>query len=234
MIRDNSRREAPRSSSDRTRRSSDTEGSPASILAMRDWLDWRRRARPACVRRRRRRRSRRLVASRTFRSIYAASSALRRRNSFAVPIFQPLASSRRRFSSRTVVFPQSPGARINDGLRGRPRLLAEDFQDHDGVEVKTVHDSPVNSCVPDSQLVTARPHHWHRLRPRQADRLPLLEQTKQITDLDPGRSGEGRRLDLSVKPHERLRSGSPPLRYVRSDMESGRSGRAGRAVPRMR
>src|SRR5439155_16530052 len=70
MIRDNSRREVPRISSDLISRSSDTEGSPASILAMRDWLDWRRFARSACVRLRRRRRLRRPVASRALRSMY--------------------------------------------------------------------------------------------------------------------------------------------------------------------
>jgi len=45
MIRDSSWREAPRISSELISRSNDTEGSPASILAMRDWLDWRRLAR---------------------------------------------------------------------------------------------------------------------------------------------------------------------------------------------
>lgn len=203
MILDNSQREAPRMSSDLTSRSNDTEGSPASILATRDWLDWRRFARPACVRLRRRRRSRSPVASRTLRSIYAASSALRPRNSRAVPIFQPLASSRRRFSSRIVVLPQSADACVNDALRRRSRLLAEDLQDHHGVGVEPVHDSPVTSGVTDSQLVTARARNRHRPRPRQAKRLPLLQQTEQVTGLDPGRLGEGRRLDLSVKPNER-------------------------------
>jgi hypothetical protein len=204
MIRDNSRREAPRIKSDLIRRSSDTEGSPASIFAIRDWLDWRRFARSACVRLRRCRRSRRPVASRTLRSMYAVSSALRPRNSCAVPIFQPLASSRRRFSSRTVVLPPPPSARVNDRLRRRPCLLAEDLQNHHGVGVEPVHDSPVSSGVTDSQFVTARSHNGHRPRPRHPDRLPLLQQTKQITGLDPGRLGEWRRLDLSVKPYERL------------------------------
>src|SRR5437870_3203516 len=103
MIRDSSRREVPRISRDLTSRSKDTEGSPASIFAMRDWLDWRRLARSACVRLRRRRRSRRPTANRALRSIYAASSALRRRNSWAFPNFQPFASKRRRFASRMVV-----------------------------------------------------------------------------------------------------------------------------------
>ncbi len=198
MIRDSSRREAPRISSDLTRRSRDTEGSPASIFAMRDWLDWRRFARPACVRLRRRRRSRRPVASRTLRSIYAASSALRPRNCCGVPIFQPLASSRLRFPSRTLVLPQSPDARVNDDLWRRPRLLAEDLQNHHGVGVEPVHDSPVSSGVTDPELMTARPHNGHRPRLRHADRLPLLQQTKQITGLDPGRLGEWHTSGLSL------------------------------------
>ncbi len=204
MIRDSSRREVPRIRSDLIRRSNDTEGSPASILATRDWLDWRRFARSACVRLRRRRRSRRPVASRTLRSMYAASSSLRCRNSWVVPIFQPLASSRRRFSSRTVVLPQPSGARSNDSLRRRPGLLAEDLQNDHGVGVEPVHDPPVSGCVTDSQLVTAWPHDGHRPRLRHADRLPLLQQTEQITGLDPSRPGKGRRHDLSVKPNERL------------------------------
>jgi hypothetical protein len=94
MIRDNSRREAPSVSSDLIRRSSETDGSPASILAIRDWLDWSRLASSACVRFRRRRHSRNPSASRTLSSTYAASSAVIRRNSWAVPTFQPLASRR--------------------------------------------------------------------------------------------------------------------------------------------
>jgi hypothetical protein len=85
VIRDTSRREAPRMSSDLIRRSKDTEGSAASTFAMRDWLDGRRCARSAGVRFRRCRRSRRPVASLPLRSMCAASSALSRRDSRAVP-----------------------------------------------------------------------------------------------------------------------------------------------------
>src|SRR5436190_15324613 len=178
MIRDNSRREVPRINSDLIRRSSDTEGSPASILAMRDWLDWRRFARSACVRLRRRRRVRRPVASRALRSIYAASSSLGRRNSWAVPNFQPLASNRRRFSSRTVILVQPPDARVDDTLRRRPRLLAEHLQDHHGIGIDPVNDSPVSADVPDAQLGTARTQHRHRSRVWHAKHLPFLQQAK--------------------------------------------------------
>jgi hypothetical protein len=224
MIRDNSRREAPRISSDLTRRSSDTEGSPASILAMRDWLDWRRFARSACVRLWRRRRSRRPVARQTLRSIYEASSALRRRNSRAVPIFQPLASSRRRFSSRTVVLPPPADGRVNDALRRCPRLLAEDLQNHHGVGVEAIHDSPVSSGVTNPQLMTARPHNGHRPRSRQAKRLPRLQQAEQVAGLDPGRLRKGRRLDLSMKPNERP-SARAHSRYSMSDPTCRQSGK---------
>src|SRR5438034_154663 len=204
MIRDSSWREVPRISRDLTSRSRDTEGSPASIFAMRDWLDWRRLARSACVRLRRRRRSRRPMANRALRSIYAASSALRRRNSLAFPNFQPFASKRRRFGSRMVVLPQPASARVNDGLRCGACLLGEDLQNHHGVGVQAVHDSPVRLRVAHSQFMTTGTHNGHRPRLRHAHRLPLLQQAQQITGLHPGRPGKGRGLDLTVKPGERL------------------------------
>src|SRR5271170_7622309 len=49
MIVANSRLDVPRAKSDFTSRSSDTVGSPASILATRDWLDLMARARPSWV-----------------------------------------------------------------------------------------------------------------------------------------------------------------------------------------
>ena len=60
-----SRFDMPRASNERTSRSSETDGSPASILATRDWLERRARARSACVSRRRSRRSRKPCESRT-------------------------------------------------------------------------------------------------------------------------------------------------------------------------
>lgn len=154
MIRDSSRGDAPRTSSDRTRRSSDTVGLPASILATRDWLEPSSVARSACVRRCRCRRSRRLVASRTLRSMNTASSAISRRNSCELPTFQPFVSSRRCLSLRTVVLPESPEGRFDDGWRRSPGLLAEDLQDHDRVRIHPVHDSPVRPDIADTQFVT--------------------------------------------------------------------------------
>ena len=177
MMRDNSRREAPRTSSDLTSRSNETDGSPASILATRDWLEWSRLASWAWVRFRRRRQSRRPIASRTLSSTYAASPALSPRNSRAVPTFQPLASRRRRFSSRTVILPQSADACVDDWLRRRPSGLGEDRQNDNGVGIGAVHDPPIGFGVSNSQFVTARTHDWHRprVRHRQA-RGPVCRQ----------------------------------------------------------
>jgi hypothetical protein len=204
MIRDNSRREAPSVSSDLMRRSSETDGSPASILAIRDWLDWSRLASSACVRCRRRRHSRIPSASRTLSSTYAASSAVSRRKSWAVPTFQPLASRRRRFSSRTVVLPQSADARINHWFQRRPSRLAQDRQNHDGVRIGPVYDSPGGLGVSDAQFVAPWPHHGHRPRVWHRQHLALLQQPKQIAGLDSGRLRERRSPDLSLKPDERL------------------------------
>ena len=71
-------------------------------------------------------------------------------------------------------------------------------------ESQAVHDSPVRLCIAHSQFVTAGPHYGHRSRLRHANRLPLLQQTQQITGFDPGRPGKGRRPDFSVQPDERL------------------------------
>jgi hypothetical protein len=185
-------------------RSRETDGSPASILAILDWLDCSRLASSACVRFRRRLHSRSPTASRTLSSMYAASSAVSRRNSCAVPTFQPFASRRRRFSSRTVVLPQSASARVNDDFRRRASRLAEHRQNHNGVSIGSVHNPPVNFDISDPEFVAVRPHHRHRPRMRHRQHLALLEQPQQIAGLDPRHLGERRRLDLSVKPDDRL------------------------------
>jgi len=79
----------PAVKSDRIKRSIDTDGSPASILATRDWLDLMRRASAACERFlfNRRRLSSRAKETRT--STKAASASVRPRNSLASATFQP-------------------------------------------------------------------------------------------------------------------------------------------------
>lgn len=90
----------PALTSDRTRRSIETEGSPASIFATRDWLDPMRFANTAWESLRSCRLRRRSRASETRTSIIAISTSLRSRKSWTLPTFQPAASSfLRRFLS---------------------------------------------------------------------------------------------------------------------------------------
>ena len=96
--------EAPRASSVRTRRSMETELSPASIFAARDWLDLMALATSDCVMLRRSLWFRRLSASLSLISMYASSWEERPRNSFALPTVHPLASRRLLFLLRIVIF----------------------------------------------------------------------------------------------------------------------------------
>lgn len=111
-----SRLEAPNARRVRMSRSRDTEGSPASILATLDWLDFTRLARSPWVSRRRVRHSRSFDARLILSSTYAASSGERLRNSTVLPTLQPLASRRFLFDSRIVVAPETLPARLDHRL----------------------------------------------------------------------------------------------------------------------
>ena len=204
MIRDTSRFDIPSASSDRIRRSSETDESPASILATRDWLDFSSLASSAWESPRCCRRSRRLAARRSFMSMYAASSSVSPRNSRALPTFQPFASRRLLFSSCTIVLPEPLPTGIDDGLGRRLGLLAEDLQDHNGIGIQAVEDSPGGRAISNPQFVTTWADRRHGPRVRHAKRLTLLQSPEQDAGLQSGRRGEGRRLDLSVKPDQRL------------------------------
>ncbi len=183
----------------RTIRSRETEGSPASILAIRDWLDFSNLAASAWVRWRRTRRRRREYASRSLTSINAASSGERRRNSGALPIRHPLFSNRLRFDSRMVVL---------------PRLLA--------IRVRSIDDPPGRPRVHDSQLLTPRSNGRHGARMRHAKMLPPLQTPEEVPCLQPRWLRKGWRLHFSVQPNKGLvlRVHPPPRAYVRSDMLS--------------
>src|SRR5438128_2422842 len=84
---------APSTSRELTSRSIDTDGSPASILATRDWLERRRLANSTCDTARRWRRSRRLRLKASFISMSAASASDRPRNSWTDPTAHPAALS---------------------------------------------------------------------------------------------------------------------------------------------
>jgi hypothetical protein len=213
--------DAPRARSERTSRSSDTDGSPISILATRDWLDRRSLASSAWVRRRRRRRTRRLEARRSFTSIYAASSSVRPRNSRALPILQPLASSRFLLSSRTVVLLEPSPAGLDDRFWSRPALLAEHPQNHDGVRVNPIHHSSRDADILDSQFMATNTDGRHRPRMGHREPLAVLEPPEEVAGFHSGRLREGRRLDLTVKPDKGLVLPAHSYRlYVGSDIPS--------------
>lgn len=172
MIRDSSREEMPRASSERISKSSDTDGSPASIFAIRDWLDRSALAKATWVIRRCLLLARRLFARRILSSTYAASSSESPRKSSAEPIFQPLDSSRFLFSSRILIFLEPILARVDHGQRRGSRVFREHLQDHDRIRRHMVDNPPCGTLINDTQLVAARSNgrHWPGMRQRQSSR----------------------------------------------------------------
>src|SRR5712691_11345733 len=164
MVRARSRFEAPRARSERIRRSMETDGSPPSIFATRDWLERRSFARSVWLRFRFCRRRLRLSASRSRSSTYAVSSSDRPRNSCAVPNFQPFASSLSFLLLRIIVFLPSPPTGVQDRGRGLSRLLGEDLRNHDRIRIDAIDDAPRNPLVCHPQLVASRTNGWHRPR----------------------------------------------------------------------
>lgn len=202
MIRARSFAEAPRAISDRTNRSMDTEGSPASILATRDWLDRTALANSTCVSRRLRRRCFRPSASFNRSSMYASSSAVSPRNSLVPRTLHPFASNRFRFSSRTVVLPKTPSTSIDHRVRRALCLLAEYLCDLHGVGVQPIHDSPSGPGVSDPQFMTSRPYRRHRSRVRHSNALARLQPPQQVARLDPGLKRKRWRLHLAMQPNQ--------------------------------
>src|SRR5437867_2565221 len=162
MVRARSRFDAPRARSERIKRSMETDGSPPSIFATRDWLERSSFARSVWLRFRFCRRRLRLSASRSRNSTYAASSSDRPRNSCAVPNLQPFASSLCFLLLRILVFLQSPATSVQDRGRRLGGLLREYLGNNDRVRIDSIDDAPRNSLVYDPQLVASRPNGRHR------------------------------------------------------------------------
>src|SRR5262245_25046169 len=161
-ILDSSCGEAPSANRDRMRRSRETDGSPASILATRDWLDRSVFARATCVMFWRRRRLCRPRARRSLSSIYATSSSDNPRKSFTLPTLHPLDSSRSRLVLRILKLLQPLSADVNYRLWGRLSLLGENFQDDNRVCRHVVDDSPCHARIINPQLVATRAYRHHR------------------------------------------------------------------------
>jgi hypothetical protein len=67
-----------------------------------------------------------------------------------------------------------------------------------------VDDPPGRVHVVNAQPVATRANRGHRSRMRHAQQLTTLQSPQQVARLNPGRLGEGRRLDFAAQPDERF------------------------------
>src|SRR5208282_5070737 len=204
MIAPNSLFEVPSANIDLTSKSSETVGSPASILATRDWLDlivcasstW---VTPfAC------RRAFRPSASFSRNSIYISSWSESPSSSLALPTFQPLDSSFLRLLSRIFLLLQATPARCNNTLGRLAGLLGEHFKNHNSVFIDQIQDAPGGARVVDARLMAARPNSWHRPGLGHRQSFAALQLPKQVPCLDSRRLRHRWSLDLSMKPDQRF------------------------------
>jgi hypothetical protein len=74
-----------------------------------------------------------------------------------------------------IVVPQSPSANSNDLVRRLLGFLGKDSQDQDGIDIKTIRQSPRSALVIDPQFMapSCDRRHWPRLR--HAQLLTLLQ-----------------------------------------------------------
>src|ERR1043166_6816923 len=164
-------RVAPIARRARISRSSETPGSPASILATRDWLDLIFLASSACESFLLWRRRLKFSLRRNFNSTKAASSGESSRKSVAEPTLQPAASSLLRFAAsicpsplfrQCVVLPETPPAIIDYAFGRLPGHLLENVGYDDCVPVNPVNDAPRLIPVHDAQFVTSSADVRHR------------------------------------------------------------------------
>src|SRR6185437_8046534 len=133
MIAASSLFDAPSARIDFTSKSRDTVGSPASIFATRDWLDFIVFANLIWVTPVACRRALSPSASLSRSSIYISSWFERPRRSLAFPSLHPFDSSFFRLLSRIVVLLKACPASIYNRLRRLAGLLREDLQNHNGI-----------------------------------------------------------------------------------------------------
>src|ERR1700733_2938171 len=201
MIAARSLLEAPSASIDFTSKSSDTVGSPASIFATRDWLDFSVFARLTWVTPVARRRALSPSASLRRSSIYISSWFESPRRSLALPSFHPFDSSFLRLLSRIVILLKAFPASVNDGFGRLTGFLGKYFENYNGIVVDSIHDAPGSGEIVNSKLMASRPHarHWPRLRHRQ--QFTALKLPQQEPRLESGTLRQWRGLDLAMKPH---------------------------------
>jgi hypothetical protein len=209
--------DAPSARSDRTSRSSDTDGSPVSILATRDWLDLMSFAKSVCVSFRRCRRLRRLSLSRSFISTYEASSGVRSRKSSALPTLHPFFSNSVRRALRIIVFLQAPSCRFDDGLGRLCRLLLEYLGDDHRVGFDSVDYSPGSVMIDNSKFVAPSSDRRHWARMWHGERVTSLKSPQQESRLQARRLPKGRRPHLAFEPDQGFISRAHSLKNM-SDM----------------
>ena len=179
MIAASSRFDAPRASSDRSMRSRDTVGSPASIFATRDWLDLMDLAISTWVTPCACRRAFMPAARRMRSSTYAASSSDRPSKSLAVPIRHPLLSSLFRLLSRIFILLKAATRCVDHLFGGRSGLLGENLKNHYRIAVNAIDDSLVATNVRDPQLMALPFDARHRCGLRHSKGVSALQLTQQ-------------------------------------------------------
>src|SRR5450432_166782 len=204
MIAANSLFEVPSASIDLTSKSSETVGSPASILATRDWLDFIVCASSTWVTPFACRRALRPSASFSRNSIYISSWTDKPSNSFALPIFQPLDSSFLRLLSRISVLLQAIPARCYNAFGRLTGFLGEHLKNHNCVLIDPVQHTPLALRIIDSQLMAAWPNACHRPGLRHRKGLAALQLPQQVPRFESRYLRHRRGFHLSVKPSEPL------------------------------
>src|SRR6056297_275372 len=204
MILAMSRLSAPSAIRDRTSRSTDTVGSPASIFATRDWLEPRLFASSTCVSFFRDRRALRPSASFNRSSMYACSSAERPRKSGASPTSQPASVNFLRLLARIVVLLETSLAGLDDFIRRRRSFLAEDIADNDRVDICSVDNSPGRSIVGNPKFVAAPADSGHGTRVWKAQFIAPLKLPEQEAGFNSCRWSERRRFYFAAQPNQRL------------------------------
>src|SRR2546425_7204396 len=190
-------------SRERMRRSMETEGSPASILATRDWLDLSRRASCAWVSLRRVRRSRRPRLRMSFSSTRASSALESPSSSRTVPSFHPARSRRALLSFFMGLTPSYLASsyifrrRLQSAIV-RSGVLCVDHR----IRIDSVHDPPVTPSIFDPQLVALGSDGGHRSRVGHAHLPAQLHKPQEVTRFHPGLGRERRRLDLASQPDQ--------------------------------
>lgn len=108
------------------------------------------------------------------------------------------------FDLSMIVLFQSFPARSDDVRWCSPGFLAEHFQDHDGVSIDAVDDSPILAVIANSQFMATCPDRRQGPRMRHGQRFAVLQQAEPESGRNPRLLRKRRRLDLSLQPDQGL------------------------------